>query len=198
MKSERPSFRKVVDGAVQFTMPLSSPCPCGSKKPASNCCLTPSGFHKDPARTSPPPPFTKNSHTDCYAASLADCSAERSREHYVSESLLRELNRDDDLRVGGFPWQGEREEETLPPAALASHILCTRHNGALSLLDTIAVRLFRAFDDEGASDSDDQDLYLFSGHDVERLLLKILCGLASSGSLTFDRDTDTSIPSQWV
>src|SRR3990172_12442418 len=98
------SFRSVIDGEVRFSLSPRSPCPCGSRESASNCCLTATGFRKIPASTSPPPPKTGESLASCYANCLADCDSQRSREHYISESLLHYLNRENDLRVGGLPW----------------------------------------------------------------------------------------------
>ncbi|MHB1344031.1 MAG: hypothetical protein ACYCX3_06695 [Thermoleophilia bacterium] len=134
----------------------------------------------------------------CFAAPLGDCGARLTREHYVSESLLHELNRRHGLSVSGFPWQAAGEVQVLTPNALASKILCDRHNSALSALDATARSLFRAFDDEQAIGSGRQLMFLFSGHDLERWLLKVLCGLASSGNLSIDGNTDLSIPRPWL
>ena len=192
------SFRKTIDGEVRFYISPHSSCPCGSGNPACACCLTVCGFKKLAALTSPPPPATGNTLPACYAAPLVDCSLKLSREHFVSESLLNELNRDDDLRVSGLRWQQEGQQKVLSPNALASKILCDRHNSALSSLDAIAVRLFGAFNEEGASGSGRQLLYLFSGADLERWLLKILCGLVYSRSLAIENATEVAIPKQWL
>lgn len=77
-------------------------------------------------------------------------------------------------------------------------MLCARHNSALSPLDGIAVGLFRAFDEKGAAGSGKQLLYLFSGHDLERWLLKILCGVTRSKNWTLDGQPDLSIPRYWL
>ena len=55
------SFRKQVGGEVRFSIPTNSPCPCGSGKPASQCCLTEKGFKKTPASTAPTPPVINHS-----------------------------------------------------------------------------------------------------------------------------------------
>ncbi|MFQ5798661.1 MAG: hypothetical protein ACE5H0_08205 [Bacteroidota bacterium] len=128
---------------------------------------------------------------------MAACSSKRSREHYISESLLHYLNRNNDLTVSGLPWV-EGEHQVLPPSAVSSRVLCERHNSALSPLDVIAVRLFQAFDEEGAAGSGQQLLYLFSGHDLERWLLKILCGITCSKNLPLDVEADLSIPKYWL
>jgi hypothetical protein len=41
-------------------------------------------------------------------------------------------------------------------------------------------------------------LYLFCGHDLERWLLKILCGLAHSANLSINGSIDLSIPRLWL
>jgi hypothetical protein len=129
---------------------------------------------------------------------LGDCSPTLSREHFVSASLLNELNRHDGLRVSGFRWLEAGQETMLPPNALASRILCDRHNSALSCVDEIAVNVFGAFNEKGAARSGRQLLYLFSGNDLERWILKILCGLVCSRSLSTGNDADISIPEAWL
>lgn len=191
------SFRSVVGGVVHFSVAPDSPCPCGSRESTSQCCLTATGLRKIPASTSPSAPKTGESLESCYANCLSDCSNERSREHYISESLLHYLNRDNDLRVSGLPWV-KGEEQVLPPNALVSRVLCKRHNSALSKLDAIAVLLFQTFDEEGAAGSGQQLIYLFSGHDLERWLLKILCGITCSKNISLETEADLSIPEYWL
>jgi len=191
------SFRSVKNGKVCFSISPNSLCPCGSQISASQCCLTAMGFHKVPALTVPPPPKTGKSIKSCYANCLTDCESQRSREHYISESLLEYLNRNKGLRLSGFPWN-KGGEQTLPPSALTSKVLCKRHNSALSKLDSIAVRLFQAFDEEKVSESGQQLIFLFSGHDIERWLLKILCGLIFSKNVSLEDEADLSIPDYWL
>lgn len=191
------SFRKVINGVVRFSVSPHSPCPCGSQIASSHCCLTPKGFQKKPASTATPTPKTGETFDSCYANCLFDCDSKLSREHYISESLLHYLNRKNDLRVGGLPWI-KGKDQALPPSALTSKILCKRHNSALSQLDAIAVRLFQAFDEEGASGSGQQLMHLFSGHDIERWLLKILCGITCSKNVPLEHEADLSIPDYWI
>jgi len=191
------SIRTAVNGDVIFDIPPTSPGPCGSRRQASKCCLSRQGFHKTPVATTPSQPKSGDHIRTCYASRLADCSSRLSREHYISKNLLDYLNRDDGLTVSGLPWLNGKEQ-TLPPNALASKILCERHNSALSPLDEMAVRFFQAFDEEGVAGSGQQLLHLFSGHDLERWLLKMLCGIAFSKNLTTDIDCDLSIPRLWL
>jgi hypothetical protein len=191
------SIRIVHGEQVIYRLPPNINCPCGSGRLAIECCLTKNGFIKTPARTQPPPPITEYSLGSCYAASLEDCSLKLSREHYISESLLRELDSNESLSVSGFHWQPEGEQKSLSPKALSAKILCERHNAALSKIDSIAVRLFRAFDEEHVLGSRSHALYLFSGGDIERWLLKSLCGFAYTGG-SADDNRNIKIPKDWL
>lgn len=191
------SFRNEVGEVVSFRVSPSSPCPCGSKRAANSCCLTQSGFRKAPAATTPPLPKTSASHDSCYASKLADCSSSISGEHYISENLLKHLNRTKSLTVSGFPWLSTGQQRIVSPKSLTANVLCTRHNSALSGLDDTAVRFFEAFNEDRAAGSGQQLLHLFCGHDLERWLLKILCGMASSGNLDCHEE-DRAIPKHWL
>jgi hypothetical protein len=61
-----------------------------------------------------------------------DCSQKISGEHYISAAILAEFG---DLRVSGLPWFGPGDA-LIGPGALRANILCTKHNSALSPLDT--------------------------------------------------------------
>jgi len=86
----------------------------------------------------------------------------------------------------------------LPPDAFAARVLCRRHNSALAGLDDIAVHLFNAFDDSAPTNRGETRLYFFNGHDLERWILKLLCGLKSSGNLNAEGDDDRLVPRRWV
>jgi hypothetical protein len=80
----------------------------------------------------------------------------------------------------GLPWVGP-EGRRLKPSALQSKILCDRHNRALSKLDDLSTRVFRSFDDTAAVPGG--RVHFFSGFDIGRWMLKILCGLMASKSI---------------
>jgi hypothetical protein len=118
---------------------------------------------------------------------LADCSTDLSREHYISNALLKRLSIDGKVTVDGFSWQDSGAASKLPPASLTGRVLCRRHNLALSPLDAIASRLFERIDqfhheivDSGRKHQ--SRFFLFSGHDIERWMLKTLCGAVVSGN----------------
>jgi hypothetical protein len=194
----KPPSRTVQGRKVHFHIGDSAKCPCGSRKACAVCCLTKNGLVKAPADTRPPAAITQYAHPRCYARQLLDCNHKLSSEHFVSASVLNELNAEGDMRVRGFPWQNDRGELALSPAALTAKILCKRHNEALSSLDATALRLFHAMDHRSDPASVAESIFLFSGHDIERWLLKVVCGLWSSGNATHDTNANVELPEQWV
>jgi len=118
---------------------------------------------------------------------LADCSPDISREHYVSHGLLKLLSIEGKVTIDGFPWQNAGAVGRFPPATLTGKILCGRHNLALSALDAVASRLFERIDrfHRELVDSTTRHqtrFFLFNGHDIERWMLKTLCGAVVSGN----------------
>jgi hypothetical protein len=171
---------------------LDDACPCGSSNLVGDCaCLRADG------RLLPPEVKTSVSvggkheykHPKCFASDMADCSTKISREHFISHSLIREIEKTyvpgERMQVGGFPWQTPGQLQEVSPSSLASKVLCERHNSALSPLDSVGGSFFRAFHQihyEFHSNPTPRLYYLFNGHDVERWLLKTLCGVIASGS----------------
>jgi len=188
--------RRQLGPRVDFSGDSIRVCPCGSGKAPLGCCLKSTGFRKRPAKTRPAVPRTGRSHAQCYAAALKDCSQGISREHFVSDSLLKHIAGADTLTVAGFPWISEGGTRVLTPSSLASKMLCGRHNSALSELDAQAIRFFKAFDDLHLWGHLNEDVMLFNGHDLERWFLKILCGLAGSGNL--EKVGKLDISSEWL
>jgi hypothetical protein len=159
------------------------PCPCArTRKRARNCCLIDGQWKPRTARTAPPGPKTGRSHDQCYAASLNDCSTDISLEHCISESVL-DLLLGPRFELSGLP--GMRAGETTKDAtdkALARKVLCTRHNNALSLLDEAGKRFapLRVNTESFNSASPGASFAVFNGADLERFMLKTLCGLLAS------------------
>jgi hypothetical protein len=106
------------------------------------------------------------------------------------------------LGLVGMPWQAAGTEKSLPPAALASKILCGRHNQALSPLDAEAGRLFRTIGafDKGFNEKPATDaMAMFSGEDIERWMLKTVCGIVASRHVAGGRIVRNGIVSAaWV
>lgn len=153
-------------------------------------------------RTAPNGPATGNSLGRCYAATLGDCDWKLSREHYVTEALLEALG--DSATVSGFPWMESGDWQPLVPKAMASKILCERHNSVLSPLDAEAAKLFVALlaaDEHVRVGKPFPGPFAYvSGEAFERWLLKTLIGIVVSGCLTKDgvHYDDRSVPPLWV
>jgi hypothetical protein len=136
----------------------------------------------------PPGPRTGVQNPRCYAALFADCSVQTSSEHFLSHSLMRALSQDGiTIEFAGFAWQKNDERKKLPTKRLGSKILCKRHNETLAGLDDVAKQFFIGIDTidksfGGGQKRDKAITYIFNGDDIERWMLKTLCGLVYSGN----------------
>ena len=164
-------------------------CPCGSGLLIINCCFASKGLFVPTAWEVPKSPIqTFYQNAECYASPLCDCTDRISREHYITQGILHRLNQHKSLRVQGFPWLAGKTIDTFSPKALTGKMLCARHNTALSGLDAIALRLFDALDavanKSRIPEQCDEETFVFNGHDLERWLLKVLCGMLASSNLS--------------
>lgn len=152
------------------------PCPCGSNSSAGQCCA-PSGVLAPTAATLKSGRACGSAVAGCYARSLRDCGGGISGEHTVSENILDEIS-STKVFVRGPRWPTGR---WFTATALQSKVLCVRHNEMLSPLDARMGRFVKAL--RRFTDAADQGTWTFAihGHDVERWLLKTICGLAASG-----------------
>lgn len=169
----------------------SDHCLCGSGRLLRDCCLV---VRCD---TTPRGPPTGYAHPACFARGLDDCSRKISREHYISESVMR-LFHVRSVTVEGLPWIPHGEQKEVSLASMTGNMLCTRHNEALSALDAKASAFFRFFTGEWSSDR--VEVFLSRGYDLERWLLKMLCGLVMSGNATLHgrRLLTWTPPSEWL
>ncbi len=157
------------------------------------------------AKVDPPGARTNYAHPGCYLSPVDDnCSEHLNREHYLSESILEILDFEGGSRgvwVEGFPWLDA--PKPLPPNAIASKILCERHNEGLSPLDTCALRFFQclmAMPEQLRTPKGKRDqIYMFSGPDLERWTIKLLAGLLVSGNAMLDGNKIVStVPPWWL
>jgi hypothetical protein len=143
-----------------------------------------------PTKTIVPGPKTGFAHGGCYFKVFKDCSTKLSGEHFITHGIMKLLATNGQIKVNGFPWQPDRaESRALPTQALTGKILCTRHNAALSPLDSVAIKFFGAFitigtEFQDASLKSVERMYAFNGHDIERWMLKTLIGTVASGNAT--------------
>jgi hypothetical protein len=121
-------------------------------------------------------------------ASTNDCSTKISREHWLSASILEQLGT---ISVYGLP--GSRTSfKTLGIKALASNILCVRHNSCLSDLDNRAGHAFANLTSATEHLVNTQQArrtertFIVDGFAIELWTLKALLGGHASGVLAAD------------
>jgi hypothetical protein len=154
-------------------------CPCDSGKPSKLCCRTTIGWMKEPSRIEIErggPPLPK-----CYAHTLGSCGTVITREHAVSESVLKVIG--EEITAKGLGWLADGETKDLRAEVLASNILCDIHNHALSPIDKQGARFVQTMaqlKEEIAWGVRQTVFKIFSGEDIERWLLKVLLGGCAS------------------
>jgi hypothetical protein len=171
-------MNRLSNNAIQID--AYDPCYCGSDKKVKFC--HPIGKHKEILRPSPSncrPPGLKTGFANpgCYARSLNDCGNEMSGEHLFSETMLNLLTDiDGKLLRTGYPWQKSGEVQQLTPTTCKANVLCKRHNNALSPLDTTGGRFLKAIlSTPDFLQNQKLRVFLVSGDDFERWILKTLC-----------------------
>jgi hypothetical protein len=152
----------------------------------------------------PPTKSASSNHQNpgCYARVLGGCSETLSDEHFVSFSLLMRLCRDQRGifvrglgRNSGGKW--------IQPERVVGRVLCTTHNHALSPFDdfigNFGDELTRSMTaaTEGRLVS---TVVGFSGCNLERWMLKALCGLVASdqAARSGGEGLSNSVPEIWV
>lgn len=131
----------------------------------------------------------------CYAATYEDCDGRAAtREHWISRALLERIQGDGSgLRVGGLSWGAGRKD--VSNAALASRMLCGRHNSMLHALDDAAIDLHDAWLAALLGHGTRRSLV---GDDIERWALKVLVGMVASGGAHLDGRKVRALPDRPV
>jgi hypothetical protein len=127
----------------------------------------------------------------CFLQGYGACGGKESREHFISETVLRQLSRGKTVTIGGLRWQTAATLQDIGIGSLQAKILCERHNGGLGTLDSTSGALLRALD---AVDRDPSSISTveFHGLLVERWFLKVLCGLVAARGVA-----QTAVPDHW-
>lgn len=166
---------------------MGSPCRCRSGRPAAQCCFDGVRWRKPAARLNIRTLPTGTPVDRCYMRDLESCQGSISGEHLISKSVIEVLRGDGDFTISGVPWLEVGKEKRIAPNNLTANCLCKRHNSALSPLDAAAALFFSALR-ECMEAATAPNPYLFSGHDIERWLLKTLKAMAASGNLARGRE----------
>ena len=113
-----------------------------------------------------------------------NCDQKITGEHFATKGILEYLSAGK-VAVEKAPWLGIGETKIIGINSLVSNILCKRHNSAFSGVDSAAVQFFGllneiAIDFARSSSLEQENLYLFSGEDLEIWACKTLLGLLYS------------------
>jgi hypothetical protein len=133
---------------------------------------------------------TGYSNPECYAQSLGDCRGQVTREHVVSEGVLKlvygragEINKQ--VLVRGLSFQPPDVVEERGISRLVAKMLCEGHNHYLSRrFDPAGQAMFRAMDalnDAAGDPAALQQMFRVDGDDLERWMLKTFINGLFSG-----------------
>jgi len=159
-------------------------CRCRSGKTAGECCYGPNGWFKNPAVINLAEAGETSSHEKCYLRAEGTCSDKISREHLVSESVLKVLA-EKEVEITGLPFL-KGEKKRLGFGALTTNKLCRAHNSALSPLDSAGAFFFSAVQTCGTTVAGESQHFLLSGHDLERWMFRTFAAMAVSGNFAVD------------
>ena len=140
-------------------------------------------------------------HPNCYGQKIGSCSQKLSREHYVSDKVLRAISQaENKVRVSGLKFLPSGVEKEIGISSLTGKILCKSHNSALSGYDTAGLDFFTAMERVIVPGSPPAPIRI-SGDRLEAWMLKTLVGGVYSGAFPIPNDimlNGTSPPSQFL
>ena len=125
--------------------------------------------------------FKPSSERECYAKLLGGCSGPLTREHVFTSGVMG--------GVGMVAFRGMSKIPDDKPVGLAGaapRILCSTHNGNLSVLDSEAIKLSTALGDFHAASSGRFEVTI-DGLLLERWLLKVTLGFLASGETSLGK-----------
>lgn len=159
----------------------NAPCPCGKNKRAKDCCMTKKReWYKEPADINPKGLPSGISNPGCYLKDQKNCCDKISKEHYISQTVLKDKEFNGTVAISGLKWIPENTYKRMTTPNLVANILCKRHNEALSDLDNVAgrfIRLIGDIDKDFNNDKPKSSFSLFAGEDIERWMIKTLLNL---------------------
>lgn len=128
----------------------------------------------------------------CFLQGHGCCGGKITGEHYISKTVLEALGHNGCVEIGGLPWLPDQTIKKIGIGSLVSNMLCDVHNSALSYLDSEAGKFFRVLIAADKQPAILPPLTEVSGMFIERWLIKVLCGLASSAGFN-----NATIPDTW-
>ena len=155
-------------------------------------------------RTIVPPIQLGSDHQNpnCYARVLGGCATTLSDEHFLSFSLLMRLCRDErGIFVRGLGRNADGK--WIQPERVIGRVLCTTHNSALSPFDDFAGNFGDELTRSMVAATEGRlvsSVVGFSGCNLERWMLKVLCGLVASNQAARlgGEALSSEVPESWV
>jgi hypothetical protein len=130
--------------------------------------------------------------SNCFLQRFGSCRGKLSKDHYLSEAILRQVTLGRTATIGGLPWQPALTLKDVGIPALQAKILCEGHNSGLSELDSAAASLFRTLDLIDKHPESVRSPMQFHGPLVERWFLKVVCGLVAGEGMS-----GGTVPEEW-
>ncbi len=161
-------------------------CPCASGSLVRDCLCKYRRFVPRPVCTEPRGLITGISVAGCYASATRNCTPPLTREHLISRTALNYFAKGRlSVGVSNHPWQRQKDwVQGVGISGISATVLCARHNSALGELDAWARSFIEALDLWSVhipSEAPGDFHRLFSGYDLERWLLKVLCAHLAGG-----------------
>jgi hypothetical protein len=126
-------------------------------------------------------------HERCYLSSLGHCGTKMTRKHFISRNILEKITSSTLRFENAAHFFAGKETLEIGIDGFSSKVLCDNHNSALSDLDTAAGLAFSRIEAltadvlrNATSKESMKSLYVVSGIDIERWLLKVYCGLIAA------------------
>jgi hypothetical protein len=133
---------------------------------------------------------------------MANCGGVLTKEHPISRSVLSFLaHGGNKIRISGHSHQKRQTIDVVGISGLSTHVLCERHNSALSSLDDVAVRFVAAYEEckvHVSGGSREEYHRLFNGFDIEKWMLKVLCGVVAGGLRRAVPRRQWTPPDEWL
>lgn len=128
-------------------------------------------------------PVTGMQEPRCYAKSFESCDGGISREHFISYTILDQL---EGVSPQGIPWLNHLKEKFVSKESLVTKCLCKKHNTDLSPLDSLAGKAFAVFKRYGQNQA---EKLIVPGEMFERWCLKFLLGTLATKQIKYKDKT---------
>ena len=165
-------------------------CPCRSGEPAYSCCYKGNGHWERAPVGTIEPAKTDFKNDRCYLSPTGNCGVKITREHFISRQILEQITTSTLKFEGTSPIFGGKQSVEIGINSFSAKVLCDRHNSALSPLDDAAGLAFSAIealslDLKRIAETQEtlKSLYVASGIDIERWMVKVYCGLVAAGQI---------------